>query len=185
MLRSLLTYSWQSLARRRCDISVGRRRRFRDRLPFWCFTRVVAASAASACSISMTLQIDGWLWPSMHSNRRFHASAELFVRSPSFSVSSWTFHVVGGKRGRRRRALRSGIVRRRRPTRTVDVGRIKILDQWPGSRRHNSAQMIESGGDITDWQKRQPVQHAAEETEVFVAFVVCDQAQFLHINCTA
>jgi len=36
-----------------------------------CFSSAVAASAASACSISMTLQMDGWLWSSKLWNRRF------------------------------------------------------------------------------------------------------------------
>ena len=48
-------YSWQSRAGRFCVISVARR--LRVQLPFSCFSRVVAGSAESACSVSMTLQI--------------------------------------------------------------------------------------------------------------------------------
>jgi len=45
---------------------------YRVKLPCSCFSlsRVVAASAASTCSVSMMLQTDGWLWPSKLSNRR-------------------------------------------------------------------------------------------------------------------
>jgi len=77
-----------------------------------------------------------------------HASAKLFVRSPSLSVSWYTLHVVG-ERCRQSTSLCSGIVRRGR------VGRIKILGQWSDSRRHNRAVMIQFGGDIT-------TQHAAD-----------------------
>jgi len=44
-----------------------------------CFSRVVAAAAASACSVSFTLQTDGWLLPSRLSNRRSFVAGSISI----------------------------------------------------------------------------------------------------------
>ena len=84
-------------------------------MPFW-LTRIailINQNGGSLSSVGLQHLNHGpyerVLCPSRHSNLRFHASSELLVWSPPFNVSSWTFHVVGGKRGRRRRGRTSSV----------------------------------------------------------------------------